>query len=110
MITPSGRYRVRLRGHLLKNTTCLMQGKTTVAEAKSPLVPPVIRLIYGERTYEVNMLNNTLAVEEEVVINAFHTQVPPWYRRREQFTLPDALPQTHQLLLVWMALEGKLSD
>lgn len=110
VIMPSGRYRVRLRGPLLKTTTCLMQGKVTVAEAKSPLVPPVLRLTHGGRTYEVRFLNNALTVEGGVVINTFQTEVPPWFRRRVRFTLPDTLPQTHQLLLVWMALEQKLSD
>lgn len=106
LIIPPHRYKIKLSGAFLRNTTQLMQGKTCIASAKRALVPPVIRLDYGNHHYQINVaeMREAKVIEDGKVVGTVHFN-RSWWSRKVQFDLPNALPQTMQLFLVWMVLE-----
>jgi hypothetical protein len=107
IMTPSARYRLRHKQKLGRTHTWLLQKKTPIAEADDRLIPPGVSLQHNDREYCLRPSGNEIRVITVDGQPVGSVKEPgPFFSRKIHFLMPKSLPLTHQLLMMWIYLDG----
>jgi len=106
-MTPSARYRLRHQQKLGRTHTWLLQNKIPIAEADDRLIPPGVSLQHEGREYGLRPSATEIRVITVDGQPVGSVKAPgPFLSRKIHFLMPKSLPLTHQLLMMWIYLDG----
>lgn len=107
IMTPSARYRLRHKHKLGQTHTWLLQNKTPIAEADDRLIPPAVSLQHHGREYQLRPSTTEIRVISVDGQPVGSVKEPgSFFSRKIHFLMPKSLPLTHQLLIMWIYLDG----